>query len=243
MVYKEVINSVLLVRLHNGKANTLDTNILDHLTTIFNSSAEDKEINGIILTGTSNFFSAGGNLEQILGYKKDEEIVKYFKAFDNLIIQMFSFPKPYIAAVNGHSVGGGMLIQLCSDLAYAVNNVKMKFGFPEIRSGLMLDSVMLDLLEYSTGSICTMYKVLVTEDLFDVNKAIEYRFIDSIHEENQIINESVKKVNSYTGNTFEAFFIYKKMFREMILKSMYEHLKCEDYQLIIKCIKAIQRNK
>jgi len=115
---------------HNALTNDAMASIAAALTT----ACDDREIRVIVLTGAgTRAFSAGGDLS---GGFVDAPLAGHGErgALADLIRAMRRCPKPIVAAVNGHALGGGLGLVAASDIAVAVRTAT--FGTPEIEVGL-----------------------------------------------------------------------------------------------------------
>ena len=104
---------VAVLQMSHGKANTIDMEfcqgILERLEEIKTSSSK-----AVVITGDGNIFSAGVDLVRVL-----EEGVDYLWGFVPALSTMFDalffYPKPVVAAVNGHAIARGCVIACAAD--------------------------------------------------------------------------------------------------------------------------------
>ena len=68
--------------------------------------ATDGSVRSVILEGCRQFFSFGFDIPECLGYSKGES-EGYVDAFTEVYRYLLRFPKPVVAALNGHTVGAG----------------------------------------------------------------------------------------------------------------------------------------
>src|SRR6202012_184907 len=116
--------------------------LIGELTGAFRKAADDADARSVILTGEGAVFCAGMDLDELRGtLGADKEIIwEDAQMLAELYDLIVSLPKPTIAAVNGHAVAGGAgLVSVC-DLALSVSGAK--FGYPEVRRGLVAAMVM-----------------------------------------------------------------------------------------------------
>jgi methylglutaconyl-CoA hydratase len=89
---------------------------------------------------------------------------------------IFALPKPTIAAVNGHAIAGGAGLVTVCDLALSVQAAK--FGYPEVRRGLVAAMVMPHLLRH-VGERNARY-LLLTGELMEANGAARCGLINQV---------------------------------------------------------------
>ncbi len=91
----------------------------------------------LVLTGEGKSFSAGADLNWMRRMKdfSYEENYKDSLELAHLLYEIYTFPAPTIALVNGHAFGGGVGLIAATDFAISVKNAK--FGLTEVTLGLV----------------------------------------------------------------------------------------------------------
>lgn len=114
------------------KRNALRAQTVAELTEGLAAGAEDTAVRALCLTGSGDkTFCAGADLT---GFGGGGTPADAMRAYAELLTAMAKAPKPLVARVGGHCVGGGMGLLLSCDLAYAADDVKL--GTPEVGVGL-----------------------------------------------------------------------------------------------------------
>src|SRR5262245_39791700 len=152
------------------KRNALSRPLIAALTDAFLRAANDPAARCVILTGGGPAFCAGMDLDELrgtLGADKDKvwDDAGKLPALYELI---YTLPKPSVAAVNGAAVAGGAGLVTVCDLALSVPEAK--FGYPEVRRGLVAAMVMPHLLRH-VGERAARY-LLLTGELIDAVEAL-----------------------------------------------------------------------
>ena len=133
------------------KRNALNRPLIDGLTDAFARAVDDEDARCVILTGAGSVFCAGmdlAELQESLATTNTEDTPIWEDALRlaKLYDQIYALPKPTICAVQGSAVAGGAgLVSVC-DLALAVPEAR--FGYPEVRRGLVAAMVMPHLLRH-----------------------------------------------------------------------------------------------
>jgi enoyl-CoA hydratase/carnithine racemase len=97
--------------------------------------------------------------------------------FHALLVALDRYPRPVVAAINGHCVGGGMEIVLSADTVLAVPTAR--FGFPEINHGLLPADKGIARAVRVLGTRVTREMVL-SGDLFDASRAVAIGLVDAL---------------------------------------------------------------
>jgi len=116
------------------RANALSNAAMGALADAVRSAGSEDAVRVIVITGAGDrAFSAGGDLA---GGFVDEPIAGHGErgALADLIRAMRQCPRPIVARVNGHALGGGLGVVAACDLAIASDDAL--FGTPEISVGL-----------------------------------------------------------------------------------------------------------
>ncbi|MDQ7031081.1 MAG: enoyl-CoA hydratase-related protein [Ardenticatenia bacterium] len=137
-----VRDGVATVTLNRPEArNALNAELVAALDKALARAAADQAVRVIVLTGAGEqAFCAGGDLSdfaEITGVVARQEATS---GFARLLRRFADLPKPVVAAVNGHALGGGFGLVLACDLAVAVEHARL--GTPEVRVGLFPMMVM-----------------------------------------------------------------------------------------------------
>ncbi len=113
--------------------NALNSDVVRELTATFERLARDPEVGAIVLTGAGDkAFVAGADIKEMVG-KTGLEMQAFSELGRRLGDAMEGCPKPILAAINGHALGGGCEIAMACDLRIASENAKI--GQAEINIG------------------------------------------------------------------------------------------------------------
>ncbi len=117
--------------------NALDPALREALMTAFHKAGNDGRVRAVVLTGAGNAFCSGldlGELERVsrhsTEFNRDDS-----RALAELFRMIYTFPKPVVAAVNGHAVAGGAGLASACDLV--VMSESAKLGYTEVRIGFV----------------------------------------------------------------------------------------------------------
>jgi enoyl-CoA hydratase/carnithine racemase len=119
------------------KRNALDHPILDAISaTLTELGASDSQARCVIVTGAHGMFSAGydiGEIPDVEFEERAEALVAH--PFTEAIDALEAFPYPTLAALPGHTIGGGLELALACDMRVAKEGIKL--GMPPAKLGLV----------------------------------------------------------------------------------------------------------
>lgn len=123
----------------NQSANTMNADFRQALTEIITKLQADDQITGIILRSAKKTFFAGGDLDELI-QAQPETATDFFNMIEDMKSKLRYIETrgiPVVALLNGTALGGGWEIALCAHYRIALNDVKTKFGLPEVTLGLL----------------------------------------------------------------------------------------------------------
>jgi enoyl-CoA hydratase/carnithine racemase len=120
-----------------AKRNALDHPILDALSAeLGRLSQPAAEARCVIVTGAHGMFSAGYDIGEIPDEEFEERAERLVAhPFTEAIDALEAFPYPTLAALPGHTIGGGLELALACDLRVAQAGIKL--GMPPAKLGLV----------------------------------------------------------------------------------------------------------
>ncbi|MGI8525285.1 MAG: enoyl-CoA hydratase/isomerase family protein [Pseudolabrys sp.] len=137
-----------VITLAHGKANTLDIEFCRALTGQF-AKLEKSAAQAVIITGQGKIFSAGVNI-----IRARDGGAKYLRQFlpvlNDMFDAIFNFPKPVVAAVNGHAIAGGCVLACCADYRLMARG-DGRIGVTELLVGLPFPALAFEVMRFVTG--------------------------------------------------------------------------------------------
>jgi len=147
MIEFEDRGKVTLLRMARGKGNALNIEFLEAIVGALDRLEGNPARAGIV-TGQGSVFGAGVDLPALV-----EGGPEYIRRFLPLLEQVFerfaTFPKPLVAAVNGHAIAGGAIIMLACDQRLLARG-SARIGLTEVRVGVLFPAWALEIARFST---------------------------------------------------------------------------------------------
>ena len=146
MIERETHDQMTTLRLAHGKASAMDVELCEGIIEALRE-AEESEARVVILTGTGSIFSAGVDLFRMTN-EGAPYVERFFPALRDCLQALFTFPKPVVAAVNGHAIAGGCLLTVACD--YRLMSAG-KIGVPELLVGVPFPAIAVEILRFACG--------------------------------------------------------------------------------------------
>jgi len=206
-------DGIARVALSRGKVNAINEKVVDELSTCFKQLADDSTVQAIILTGEGKFFTFGFDIPEFLGYPKDD-FIRYLTKFTDLYTYLFVYPKPVIAALNGHTVAGGCMLAISCDYRIMVPE-KAKIALNEINFGSSLFAGSVEIMKLLIGQRKAETAVY-SGAMYSPEEALELGLIDRIVSPDELETEARKMAEEYASKDGAAFKSIKGLLRKTL---------------------------
>ena len=130
------VDGVFTITLDDPPANTYSYEMMQQLDAAVLKARMDRSVHVIVITGAGEkFFCAGANIGML---KDADPTFKYYFCLhaNETLNRLEQTPKLVIAALNGHTVGGGLEVALAADIRIARQGAG-KIGMPEVALGVL----------------------------------------------------------------------------------------------------------
>jgi enoyl-CoA hydratase/carnithine racemase len=178
LVEYRVEDGLAILELNDPPANTYTYEMMRQLDEAILSARMHDDVWVIILRGKGNkFFSAGANIKML------SEVTPRFKYFfclhaNETLNRLEHTPKLTIAALNGHTVGGGLEIAMACDLRLACQDAG-KIGLPEVNLGVLPGTGGTQRLSRIVGKSRSI-EMMVKGETFSFEKAQELGLVNEV---------------------------------------------------------------
>lgn len=190
----------------------------------------------VIFTGAGSSFSAGFDLRE---FENPDCFPELLKSSTQYHLDIWSFPKPVIAAVNGPAMGGGFDLATLCDIRLCSKSAS--FGHPEIKFGAppIFTPLRWIIGEGRTRELCLTGRKINAEEAFQIGLVSQVLSKDELLEHSlrmgktilETPDEALKFTKEYfignAGKGFEASFIieHDEAFRKILLPRAKKGLK------------------
>lgn len=206
-----VSESIATVTLSRPKVNALNEPLINELNECFQKLGNDSGVKSVTLTGEGRFFSFGLDVPESLGYTK-ESFTKFFAKFTDLYASIFLFSKPVVAALNGHTIGGGCILALACDCRLMVSG-KAKISLNEMTFGSTVPAGCVEMLKFCVGGK-NAETVLYTGAMYSAEEAKELGLIHEVVSKENLEEAARKVADDFAKKDSRAFQSVKTLLRK-----------------------------
>jgi enoyl-CoA hydratase/carnithine racemase len=169
---------VAVLTLQDPPANTYSHEMMRDLDGAILAARFDPEVEVLVLTGQGEkFFCAGANIDML---ERADPTWKYHFCLhaNETLSRLEQTPKLVIAALNGHTVGGGLEVALACDLRIAHAGAG-KIGLPEVRLGVLPGTGGTQRLARMLGKAKAI-ELMASGEVFAFERALELGLVNRI---------------------------------------------------------------
>jgi len=216
-VKKDVTDGIATLTISRGKVNALIGEVIEELGRNFSACETDSSVRAVVLTGEGKFFSFGFDIPEFLAYSK-EDFLDYLIRFTGFYIDLFLFPKPVLAALNGHAIAGGCMLALACDRRIMVTG-KAKISLNEVSFGSSVFAGSTEMLRFWLGSRKAA-EVLYSGAMYGAAEAQAMGLVDDIATE-EVLLPTARRLAREMGDKYgPAFASIKRLLRDPIAEEM-----------------------
>ncbi len=201
LLIDEPADGVVRLTISNpAKRNALDHPILDAISaTLEELASPSSSARCVVVTGAHGMFSAGYDIGEIPEDDRFEERAERLVAhpFTQAIDALAAFPYPTLAALPGHTIGGGLELALSCDLRVACSEIKL--GMPPAKLGLVYSHTGLRRFIDAIGAARTR-ELFLLGSYIDVPTALEWGLVNRIAAAEELDGVTLALAGEMAGN-------------------------------------------
>jgi enoyl-CoA hydratase len=181
-------SDISIIKLDDGKANAFSYDMLSQVNELLAKVPRDS--GALVITGREGLFSGGFDLKT-LATGDMEKITKMVQLGYRLLLELFSFDRPIVAAVSGHSIALGLFVTCSADYRIAIDG-KYVCQANEVRNNMDIPTQIMEILKARVNKKY-FYPAVYHSDAYSVQESIEVGFIDEVVSEDQLMERVMEK--------------------------------------------------
>ncbi len=202
VLYEQADRVGLITLNRPDQRNAMTPELLDAFSEAIGEARQDGAMRCLVITGSGRCFSAGADLRSSmqrsdLGGPSEEASFAMYEPF----LQVLDVEVPVIAAMNGHTVGGGFGLALLADIRVANADAKYGVNFARlgIHSGLGISYVLPRLVGAANAS-----ELLFTGRLIRGSEALRMGLVTHAEEPDEVLPTAMQLARAIAGSAPKA---------------------------------------
>jgi len=212
MLEVESIGSVRVIRMNNAAENRFNRPFVEAIHEVLAELEADGGTKSVIFTGAvEKYFSNGLDLAWILKQPHDT-LADFLVSWNNLLHRVFTFPKPVVAAINGHAFAGGLFLALTTDWR-VMREDRGWLCIPEIDLNLDLPPGNIALISHVLGTR-NMERYGLTGERLTPEQALAAGMVDELASKDEVLPRATRAANLLGKKDPRQFARHKKNMRQ-----------------------------
>jgi enoyl-CoA hydratase len=208
----EVNDGIAHIELHHGKANALDVELCHALADELERLGH--QARAVVITGAGRIFSAGVDLLR-LSEEREAYTRKFLPALDRLLLTLFEWPKPLVAAINGHAIAGGCVMACTADYRIMAEGT-FKIGVPELTVGVPFPPAALEVLRFAAPERYVQ-ELTSAEKIYSPAEALSHGLVHRVVAPGELAAAAMAEATRLAGLEPQAFSLTKTILRRPVV--------------------------
>ena len=226
----EYQDQVATLSLNKGVTNPLNLDLLHELAETLSTLKSSSEMRSLVLTSVGDkFFSIGFDIPQLYDLPR-EDLITTYQAFNQVCLDLYTFPKPTVIAMKGHAIAGGTILALCCDYRFIAEGHKL-MGLNEIKLGVPVP-YLADLILQQVVGTRRARQVVESGDLYSPDELAELGLVDDVLPLDQVLPAAIIKAQSLGDHPPKAYALIKRSRVEIVTKQYKERRALKEEQFI-----------
>lgn len=206
MVCVEYSDKVAILKLNRSVTNALNLQLVEELGETLREVRHNPDVHSLVLAGSKKFFSIGFDIPQLFGLAQ-EDFCSFYRAFNRMCLDLYTLPKPTIAAITGHAIAGGCILALCCDYRFIAGGRKL-MGLNEIRLGVPVPYLADCVLRQIVG-VRNAREITDEGEFYRPEESLQMGLVDRVLPLEQVRPEAIEKARSLGSLPQAAFALIK----------------------------------
>ncbi len=207
LISTEIHEKVAIITLDNGVTNTISQPMVQELHETINQIQDDQAAHSLVITSANEkFFSIGFDIPNLFDLSP-AEFENFYDTFNAFALDLFTFPKPTLAAIPGHAIAGGCILVLCCDYRSIAEGRKL-MGLNEIKLGVPVpytaDCILRDLIGTQRGR-----DVLELGEFYPPEEVLRLGMVDQVVAQDDVLPAAMEKAKALGEMPNKAYAIIK----------------------------------
>ena len=213
-------NDISIIKLDDGKANAFSFEMLSQVNALL--AQVPKDSGALVITGRDGLFSGGFDLKT-LATGDMEKITTMVQLGYRLLLELYSFDRPIIAAVSGHAIALGLFVTCSADYRIAIDG-EYVCQANEVRNNMDIPPQIMEILKARVNKNY-FYPAVFHSDTYSVQDSIAVGYIDEVVSAEKFMDRVMEKANELASLPHPFYANTKKSAQEDVREKIAAAIK------------------
>lgn len=213
-------NDISIIKLDDGKANAFSFEMLTQVNALL--AQVPKDSGALVITGRDGLFSGGFDLKT-LATGDMEKITMMVQLGYRLLLELYSFDRPIIAAVSGHAIALGLFVTCSADYRIAIDG-QYVCQANEVRNNMDIPPQIMEILKARVNKNY-FYPAVFHSDTYSVQDSIAVGYIDEVVSAEKFMDRVMEKANELASLPHPFYANTKQSAQEDVREKIAEAIK------------------
>ena len=181
-------DNISIITLDDGKVNAFSYDMLAQVHSLLDEVPQ--KTGALVIKGRDGIFSGGFDLKT-LATGDLAKITNMVELGYNLLLKIYSFDRPVVAAVSGHAIALGLFVACSADYRIAIDG-KYVCHANEVRNNMDIPAQIMEILKERVNKEY-FYSAVYHSDPYSVQESIDVGYIDEVVSKEKFMNRVIEK--------------------------------------------------
>ena len=210
---------VSIIQMDDGKVNVFSPDMIQNFNDILDQVPTDK--GAMLIIGREGMFSAGFDLKVMMS--SPENAAAMVKSGFELLMRVFTFPRPVVAACSGHAIALGAFL-LCSCDHRIGCKGDFKIGANELRNNMIVPTPILELAKFRLIK-SHKQRALLNAEMYSIEDAVAPGYLDEVADQDKLFDLAMAKAKDLATLAHPQYLQTKKLDQEDVAAKIYSGIE------------------
>ena len=210
---------ISIIQMDDGKVNVFSPDMIQNFNDILDQVPVDK--GAMLITGREGMFSAGFDLKVMMS--SPENAAAMVKSGFELLMRVFTFPRPVVAACSGHAIALGAFL-LCSCDHRIGCKGDFKIGANELRNNMIVPTPILELAKFRLIK-SHKQRALLNAEMYSIEDAVAPGYLDEVADQDKLFELAMAKAKDLATLAHPQYLQTKKLDQEDVAAKIYSGIE------------------
>ena len=210
---------ISIIQMDDGKVNVFSPDMIHNFNNVLDQVPTDK--GAMLIIGREGMFSAGFDLKVMMS--SPENAAAMVKSGFELLMRVFTFPRPVVAACSGHAIAlGAFLLCSCDHRIGCKGNFKI--GANELRNNMIVPTPILELAKFRLIK-SHKQRALLNAEMYSIEDAVAPGYLDEVADQDKLFEHAMAKAKDLATLAHPQYLQTKKLDQEDVAAKIYSGIE------------------